>query len=166
MGLQESMRTGSRPLRSVPDIDLLAWTWMQRSPAASDLRKAPERRPLIGSATPLALMLSDGTKISALRAQPGEFECVAKSGSIGAELVSAARRGIVFAQAAITLRSAVGDGRGTACLKLTKVRVKSVTMWGPGFGPREGLVGGAADRPLHVFTLHSSETELQTVGSD
>jgi len=143
-------------------IPLLAWTWRTPPPQAEVPagETAAARPHPLAQATRFGFVLPDGTKITASQRQATECECVLEVGRAGAELANAARRGIALPAATVELRGIAGEGEPLVSLSLRGVRVKAVTLWGPGFGPREGLLDTPQDRPLQTVTLMCAETDL------
>lgn len=154
---------GAAP-RLAESIPLLAWTWRVAPPEAdvpaggSAMMLGPQP---LARATRFSFVLPDGTKISAYQRQPTECECVLDVGRAGAEPANAARRGTALPAATIELRGVEGEEKPIVSLSLRSVRAASVTLWGPGFGPRRGLQDTPSDRHLQTVTLRCAETDLR-----
>ena len=160
--LQPAIQQESRPFQARADTELLGWRWLKPSPPTSDPMEAssPGSGTLVGSATQLGFVLPDGTKITANERPPGEYECLMRLDGAVTKLVGLARQGTTIPTAQIDLCAAGGKQGHIISFKLSGVRVRNITVWAPGFGPRQGLLGLPDDQPLAAVTLSATHTEL------
>lgn len=141
--------------------ELLGWQWfpVQAANMAAPYVPGGAVVSALASASPLGFVLPDGTKITARTNPPSQFYCLMESGRMGPELTNAVRRGLNSPTGTIDMASRA-SGERLFSVKLSGIRIKCVTLWGPGCFPGEALDGLPADRPIQAVLLQADKTEL------